>query len=277
MKTSPTISIVTTCLNHGHLLEQAIKSIFSQDYPHVEYIVIDGGSSDNTAEVIDRYRNVLAYAATVPGTGQYEAINMGFEKARGEVFAWLNADDYYCPWTFSTVGAIMDEVSECAWMTTLNKILFDAAGHPRLNKVKGYSRESFLDGRHSYGGSHSLGGIQQESTFWRKELWERAGGLNEDYPLAGDFELWTRFYTHATLYATVSPMGGPRLHELQRHLVHEESYIAEVNRALAVMQGEPQFKWGGYNGESKTYTGHRLRRNVGVEEKWYAQAHQFSG
>jgi hypothetical protein len=276
--TLPKISIVTACHNHGHFLEQTITSILAQDYPNLEYIVIDDGSTDNSADIIRKYEDHLFYWSSEPQSGQYESLNKGFDKATGDILGWLNADDYFCPWTFSTVAAIMQEVTECAWLTTLNKILFDAGGFPRLAKVKGYSRESFLDGRHTYGAKGSLGGVQQESTFWRRELWEKSGeALDVNYEYAADFELWARFYEYAELYATVSPMGGPRMHAEQRHLLNEVSYISEVEKVMQVMRSRLAPDWEGYDGVRKNYNGFRVRRGIGPDEKWYGQQHSFSG
>jgi glycosyltransferase involved in cell wall biosynthesis len=277
-KALPTISIVTTCLNHGHFLEACIQSVLSQNYPNLQHIIIDGGSTDNTLSLLQKYEDRLHFWASDSGLGQYEGLNVGFEKASGHVFAWLNADDYYCPWTFATVAAIMQEVPECAWLTTLNKISFDAGGFPRLAKVKGYSRESFLDGRHTYGAKVSLGGIQQESTFWRRELWDKSGGaLDVSYEYAADFELWARFYEYAELYATVSPMGGPRLHAEQRHLLNEAAYVADTEKVMRVVRSRLAPAWEGYDGTRKNYNGFRVRRGIGPDEKWYGEKHSFSG
>jgi glycosyltransferase involved in cell wall biosynthesis len=274
----PKISIVTACHNHGHFLEQTITSILAQGYPNLEYIVIDDGSTDNSADIIRKFEDHLFYWSSEPQSGQYASLNKGFDVATGDVLTWLNADDYYCPWTLSTVAAIMEEVPECAWLTTLNKILFDAGGFPRLAKVKGYSRESFLDGRHTYGSKVSLGGIQQESTFWRRDLWEKSGGaLDESSAFAADFELWARFYEHAELYGTVSPMGGPRIHSEQRHLLNEDSYIQETEKIMQVMRSRSASGWEGYDGTPKNYKGFRVRRGIGLDEKWYGEEHAFSG
>src|SRR5512139_4144590 len=103
------VSIITPSYNQALYLEQTIQSVFRQSYPRVEYIVIDGGSADNSAEVIQRYANRLSYWISETDSGQAEAINKGFRRARGEILAWLNSDDYYLPNTISAVVKCFEE------------------------------------------------------------------------------------------------------------------------------------------------------------------------
>jgi glycosyltransferase involved in cell wall biosynthesis len=93
----PRVSIVTASLNQGRFIEETIRSVLLQGYPNLEYIVLDGGSSDNTVEIVKRYAAWLVHWVSEPDLGQSDAINKGFQRAKGEILAWLNADDIYCP------------------------------------------------------------------------------------------------------------------------------------------------------------------------------------
>jgi glycosyltransferase involved in cell wall biosynthesis len=101
----PKISIVTPVYNNAPYIENCIKSVFNQDYPHLEYIIIDGGSTDGTVEIIEKYTDQLAYFESEKDRGQTHALNKGFANATGDIFAWLNADEQYLPGTLHAVGS----------------------------------------------------------------------------------------------------------------------------------------------------------------------------
>src|SRR4030095_1996873 len=198
----PKISIVTPSFNQAEFLEATFQSVLSQSSPNLEYIVVDGGSTDGSVEIIKRYSRHLSWWCSQPDKGQYDAINKGFERSTGEIMAWLNSDDMYCSWAFKTVASIMSEIAEAEWLTTLHPGYWDWQGYCTLfDFIPGYSREAFLDGPYLPGGAltsvpvfGSTNSIQQESTFWRRSLWEKVGGrICTEYQLAADFDLWSRF------------------------------------------------------------------------------------
>jgi glycosyltransferase involved in cell wall biosynthesis len=228
LKELPKISIVTPSFNQAEFLEATIQSILSQNYPNLEYIIIDGGSNDGSLEIIKKYETHLRFWCSEPDGGQYEAIKKGFAHSTGEILAWLNSDDMYLPWTFRTVSSIMSELPEIEWLTTLNPGAWDWHGFcTGFLSIPGFSRESFLDG---------FGGIQQESTFWRRSLWEKASSCSfTKFKLAGDFDLWSHFYLHADLYGTSSPLGAFRKQANQRSR-QVEKYWAEAQESLDDMR-----------------------------------------
>ncbi|MFZ5562669.1 MAG: glycosyltransferase family 2 protein, partial [Thermodesulfobacteriota bacterium] len=209
----PKISIVTPSFNQGHYLEAAIDSVLSQGYPNLEYIIVDGGSTDNSLEIIKKYASHLHYWRSGPDDGHYFAVNEGFTKAGGDVFAWLNSDDLYCRDALKTAGTIFTEFPNIAWLTTLRQMVFNSQGQCISTKqMPGFSRQAFLDGLYVTKLFTGLGFIQQESTFWRRELWEKVGGIRTKFSLAGDFDLWARFFSHADLYGVDQPLAGFRVH-----------------------------------------------------------------
>src|SRR5687768_13083798 len=101
---SPKISIITPSYNQGRFIEETILSVINQNYPNLEYIIIDGGSTDNTVEIIRKYEQHLAYWVSEKDGGQSEAINKGFKKATGDIVCWINSDDFFMPGALSKVA-----------------------------------------------------------------------------------------------------------------------------------------------------------------------------
>lgn len=227
----PKISIVTPSFNQGQFLEECIDSILSQNYPNLEYIIMDGGSTDGSVEIIKKYDKFLTYWQSKPDGGQYEAINEGFRLSSGEIMAWLNSDDKLHPGSLRLLATVFGSRPEVEWLTGRPtgwredgslKLVFDHL--PTWSRARYFNRE-FTEYF-----------IQQESTFWRRSLWDRAGGrLDTEWKLAADFELWARFFRHARLYSIDALLGGFRFHDSQK----TASMLAEYKReAHAVIDRE---------------------------------------
>jgi hypothetical protein len=225
----PTISVVTATFNRDTYLDVAMRSVIEQDYPSIEYVVVDGGSKDKTVEIIRSHADRLAWWCSEPDAGHSDALNKGFARTTGDVMAWLNSDDMYTPWAFQIVGEIFATFPQIEWLTTLFPILWDARGRAtHCKRVEGYSRAGFRRGENfPRPGALCTAWIQQESTFWRRSLWEKAGSkIDTTFQIAGDFELWARFFDHAELYGVTTPIGGFRIHgdqltQQQTEHVHE--------------------------------------------------------
>jgi hypothetical protein len=231
----PRISIVTPSFNQGQFLEETIRSVFDQHYENLEYILIDGGSTDGSLRTIKKYGDRFAHWSSEPDHGQYDAINKGFAKSTGEIMGWLNSDDKYLPWTFSLVADIFTAFSQVEWLTTVHPLAWNEQGQPiKIDFTGGFSRQSFLQGGNfPVKGSVGRRWIQQESTFWRRSLWERAGGrLDPSLTMAADFELWARFYEHADLFGVQALLGGFRSHGAQKSVLHRDRYMAEAEQVL---------------------------------------------
>jgi glycosyltransferase involved in cell wall biosynthesis len=244
LSTCPKISIVTPSYCQDRFLEEAILSVLTQDYPNIEYVIIDGGSTDRSVDIIKKYEGRLAYWVSEPDKGHIHALNKGFTETTGEIMAWLNSDDKYPPWAFSVVADIFSSFSDVEWISSVYTIKWNKKGQAaEINYRGGFNRESFFRGTNIAGRDwYARSWIQQESTFWRRSLWDRAGGnvdTSLNFDLGPDFELWARFYKYADLYGVATPLGGFRRHGDQKTAHRWDEYVAECERILQRYGGKP--------------------------------------
>ena len=221
----PKISIVTPSFNQAQFLEETILSVINQNYPNLEYIIIDGGSTDGSVEIIKKYEKYLTYWVSEPDDGHAHALNKGFEKTTGEIMAWLNSDDKYFPWTFKTAAEIFTEYLDVNWITGYQSAI-DAQG--RLCDIYKTCVNVFdRIFRHKTF-------IQQESTFWRRSLWEKSGAhISDDYKLFIDGELWARFFQMDKLWTIDRVIGGFRFHVQNRGFTQRAELLKE-SREISV-------------------------------------------
>ncbi|NBW40309.1 glycosyltransferase [bacterium] len=224
---APRISLVTPCFNQEDFIEETIDSVLSQGYPNLEYIIIDGGSSDRTCEIIRRHEKHLHYWRSEPDGGQYFAIQEGFAHASGEVMSWINADDRLTQYSLFYIGLIFLSYPQISWLTGCPASIARTGVATEGKLSKPYSRENFL-----------LRGfdrpyIQQEGTFWRRSLWEQAGSaLDLRYTLAAETELWRRFYRHSPIQQFEKSLGLFRIRDGQRSASQRVEYMREAERIL---------------------------------------------
>ena len=222
----PRISIVTPNFNGAATIERTILSVLRQEYPALQYVVQDDGSTDGSVDIIKKYAAELSHWETHPNIGQYATINKGFSLADGEIFAWLNSDDFYLPWTLRVVGEIFRSHPEIQWIMGQPSTTWRGAVY-RVRPVRAYSRGLISWGLYS---GRGLGVIQQESCFWRRSLWHQAGPLDECWGRAADFELWTRFARYTDLTATEALLAGFCRTGANRSIVHSAEYAHEVRQ-----------------------------------------------
>jgi glycosyltransferase involved in cell wall biosynthesis len=204
------ISIVTPSFNQGKYLKICMSSVLAQAVPGLEYILMDGGSTDGSIEIIRQFADRLAYWQSQPDGGHMDALNAGFARSTGEIMGWLNSDDMLMPWALSVVQSVFARFPQVEWLTTRFPMVMNPEGTIlNARQMEGFHAKLFYRGRNvAIHPRFYAGVIQQESTFWRRSLWERAGGkVDASLRIAGDFELWSRFFQFAELYAVSVPLG----------------------------------------------------------------------
>ena len=227
----PTITLVTPTLNQGEFLEETIRSVLGQGYPRLQYIVVDGGSTDRTAEVLDAYGPFLTECIREGDQGESDAINKGLARGTGEVCGWLCSDDTLTPGALMTVGAHFARDPHCRWLAGAGDFVDLAAGD-RTHCVAGLAGPMALLDYWRYGMAGHY--IPQPSCFWRRGLWEAVGGVNVDNHLAMDFELWLAFQQRAELHTIDRTLSVSKLHAGAKSTRHRRQQYADMRRrALA--------------------------------------------
>lgn len=264
----PKISIVTPVYNQVQYLEQTILSIINQGYPNLEYIIIDGGSTDGTVDVIRKYESHLAYWVSEPDKGMYHAIQKGFEHSTGEIMCWLNSDDVFFDKCLFAVADIFMHHPEIEWFSARSASI-DADG-----MILGVDNIDGVDSIHFCKYDFYLNRgfwVPQSSTIWRRTIWEKVGAtLDTNLRLAGDFDLWLRFVNVAPLYVANTIIGTYRLREGQLSQMMDR-YMAEVrlsvkNNPLPISEMsilkryERKLKWAERIDKTKILNGERIVR-----------------
>ena len=216
------VSIVTPSFNQGQFLERTIQSVLNQDYPQIQYIIIDGGSTDNSLEIIRRYQSRVDCWVSEPDRGQTDAINKGFAEAKGEILSWINSDDTYHQGAasqaveflknnpkFSGVYADADFIDEndC----TIGKFPAAQTDYPKLRR--GYVH------------------IPQQAFFFRKSFWDQVSPLDVSFNFAMDYDLWVRLARMAPLkYLPGKTWADFRLHSDSKTILSDVECWPEMLR-----------------------------------------------
>ncbi|UCE99392.1 MAG: glycosyltransferase [Planctomycetota bacterium] len=203
----PKITIVTPSYNQGRYLKQTIRSILGQTYPNLEYIVMDGGSKDNSAEIIERYADRLAYWTSGPDDGQTDAIAKGFARATGDILGWVNSDDFLLPRALEAVCKAFQANSDCVWVAG-RCVFVDSGSVPLSVQVP---RRQSLSGLLFWGAEFA-----QPATFWSRQAYEEVGGLDTSLRFAFDFDLFLRFRQRAKINVISEYLSAFRFHEASK-------------------------------------------------------------
>ncbi len=208
MPSLPRITVITPSLNQRAFIEETIQSVLSQNYPNLEYIVMDGGSTDGTLQILKRYEGKLRWFSE-RDRGQSDAINKGMRLATGDVLAFLNSDDTYEPGGLLRVGCYFADHPEAKWLTgRCRTIDCDSA---EIRKMVTYYKNLWLSAPR-YSVLLVLNYISQPATFWRREVMEKIGGFDESLRYSMDYDYWLRVGREFKLAVIEDYLASFRLH-----------------------------------------------------------------
>jgi glycosyltransferase involved in cell wall biosynthesis len=245
MNTLPKISVVVPSFNQAKYLELTLRSILDQHYPNLELIVIDGGSKDESPEIIRKYEQQMKFWCSEPDGGQTQGIIKGFSHATGEILCFLNSDDLFEPGVLHEVGAYFSKHPE-ADAVYGDALWIDAEGKAlRQQREISFNRFLWL---------YTYNYIPGMSMFWRRRIYDRSGGLNPDFQLAFDADLWIRF----------SDAGG-KIKHVTRQWSRMRFYPEQKNRNLRAQSDKEDLlirsRYWRNQSMPKTY---KLRRRVAI-------------
>ena len=221
MNQLPLVSIITPSYNQVRFLEETILSVLAQDYPRIEYIIIDGGSTDGSVQIIQHYAERLAGWVSERDKGQTEALNKGFARATGEIFAWLNSDDTYLP------GAVSEAVNFLTAHPEAGMVYGDANLIDEHGEVIGQFPARQTDLRRMLRGSVH---IPQQTAFFRARLWQQVGPLDLSFYFAMDYDLWVRLAKVAPLIYEPRLWANFRLHGEGKSIARDDRCYPEMLR-----------------------------------------------
>ena len=216
----PTITVVTPSFNQGAFLERTIRSVLDQDYPGLEYFVMDGGSTDDSVSIIRRYADRLQHWVSQPDGGQTAAINAGWRMAHGEILAWLNSDDSYLPGTLLTVGRTFLQQPGAALVYGLVR-REDPDGRSLGTVGSAFRWQTLLY-------SHQM--IPQPSAFFRRSAVEAAGLLDESLHYSMDYDLLLRLTRAGPAVMVPTPLAVATIHGEAKTTRDRAAAAAETNR-----------------------------------------------
>jgi glycosyltransferase involved in cell wall biosynthesis len=218
----PLVTIVTPSYNQAEYLEATILSVLEQDYPHIEYFIMDGGSNDGSLEIIKKYASQLTGWVSEKDQGQTDAINKGFARASGEILAWLNSDDTYEP------GAVRAAVEVLCHRPEVGMVYGEANYIDETGRVIGRfpaAQTGYTRLRRGY--VH----IPQQASFWRAELWKQVGPLDPSFYFAMDYDLWVRLARITSLlFLPGQVWANFRLHSSGKSVVADSRCWPEMLR-----------------------------------------------
>ncbi len=229
----PKFTVVTPTYNQGQFIEKTIDSVLSQGYPNLEFIIIDGGSKDNTVEIIKKYERHLAYWVSEPDRGQCHAINKGMAIATGEYVAWLNSDDWYLPGALKIMQEVFTEDPDAGMVIGAGRMVNQAGKVLRSiqapNEVNLESLYSWLSGRD----------FLQPSCAFTQITWNSVGGLDEKIHIALDVDLWLRIAKSGVKFATTDAVLSEALiHAQAKTTAYEDLMLLDCSLVIIKHGGE---------------------------------------
>lgn len=200
----PRISVVTPSYNQGDFLEETILSVINQNYPNLEYIIMDGGSTDKSIDIIKKYENKISSWVSKPDCGQADAIHRGFLKATGDIFAYINSDDIYLPDSFRVIADTFMYNPSSQWVVGEGYCI-DQKGH-FLNKKK-YPPITFINML------FIEDCVMQPTAFWKRDIYFAVGGIKADYQFSFDYDLFLKFVRRFRPIRVNQDIAAFRIHQ----------------------------------------------------------------
>jgi glycosyltransferase involved in cell wall biosynthesis len=218
---APLVSIVTPSFNQAAFLEATIRSVLAQDYSRIEYIIVDGGSTDGSLDIIRKHADRLAWWVSEPDRGQTDAINKGFAHAHGDILAWLNSDDTYEP------GAIREAVN-CFQQFPEHGLIYGGANY--INEAGQWIGEFDAAKTDWQRLRRGYVHIPQQAAFFRAGLWQQVGPLDPSFYFAMDYDLWVRLAARAPIRYVPCVWANFRLHTAGKTMASDERCWPEMVR-----------------------------------------------
>jgi len=221
MPEEPLVSIITPSYNHARFIEATIQSVLMQDYPRIEYLIVDGGSNDGTVDLIKKYSDKLSWWVSEKDKGQTDAINKGFNRAKGDILAWLNSDDTFEPGAVTAAVKYLQEKPEvgmvygdCNFINEHGKVIgkFNSAQTDYHLLRQGYVH------------------IPQQTMFFRRELWEQVGPLDPSFYFAMDYDLWIRIAAKCEIKYVSQTWANFRIHTSGKTIIADDRCWPEMIR-----------------------------------------------
>jgi len=226
----PLVSIITPSYNQGKYIEETLRSVLRQDYPRIEYIVIDGGSTDNSVSIIESYKDQLAYFVSEKDKGQSDAINKGFKRATGEIIAWLNSDDVY---TEHAVSRAVEELRDCPDCGFVFGNVLSIDMQSRVFNTMTFGDWGLQD-------LMRFKIISQPGLFMRKKALDAVGYLNDDFHYLMDHHLWLKIASHYPVQYIDEFLAAARYHPEAKNLTGGAHYGREAFVLYDWMKSHPE-------------------------------------
>ena len=218
----PRITLVTPSFNQGRYLEETLRSVLLQDYPNLEYIVMDGGSTDNSVEILERYSTHLSYWQSRKDDGQSDAIASGFERATGDIYCWLNSDDILLPGALRHVGRFFNRFPATSVIygnrLVVNEETSVIGKHLLLRKFTRYHWAQGLP-------------LAQECCFWRRDIYRQVGGVDRSKFFIMDYDLFYKMWRQTRFRKTRAYLGAIRVHAETKNSKHQDIRLKELEKA----------------------------------------------
>ncbi len=229
MKTEPSVSIVTPSFNQAPFLEKTILSVLEQDYPNIEYMVVDGASTDGSLEIIRKHANRISWWVSEKDDGQADGINKGFKRATGDIVAWLNSDDFYLPGTVTRAVQALQDNPSAAFVYGDVQVVDEKGEVINILKYGDWGLKELAS-------FHIIG---QPAVFMRRDALDRAGYLDTSFHYLLDHQLWLRLAMNAGIKYVPQLWAGAHYHAGSKNIAHAADFGNEARRIVTWMETEP--------------------------------------